>query len=152
MEILFTDGSDKRFADLCNELDDYLNLLAGEKNLREKYNQYNTLKNIYDVVLVLEDGKAVACGSFKEYAPGVAEIKRVFTKEPFRNRGYSKTILSALEKRALDKGYKKLILETGILLKDAHNLYLSFGFHIIENYPPYTDMLESICMEKNLPF
>lgn len=150
MEIVFTDGNDKRFEDLCNELDNYLNYIVKGETQREQYNQYNTLENIHDVILITENGKAVSCGSFKEYEPGIAEIKRVFTKESFRNRGYGKTILCALEKRALNKGYKKLILETGLLLKEAHEMYLDFGFHIIKNYGQYINMSESICMEKDL--
>lgn len=151
MEIVFTDGNDKRFVDLCRELDDYLNDIVDGETPREQYNQYNTLENIHDVILIIENGKAVACGSFKEYEPGIAEIKRVFTKEGFRNRGYGKTILCAIEKRALNKGYKKLILETGLLLKEAHKMYLAFGFHVIKNYGQYINMSESVCMEKELP-
>lgn len=63
-----------------------------------------------------------------------------------------KAIMRALERRALDKGYKKLILETGILLKEAMGLYTAAGFHVIENYGPYINMPESVCMEKALDF
>ena len=150
MEIVFTDGKDPRFVSLCDELDNYLNVLVGGENQRAHYKQYNTLESIHDVILIVAHGEAAACGSFKEYAPGVAEINRVFTKEGFRKRGYSKAILCALEKRAFDQGYRKLILETGLLLKAAHKMYLAFGFHVIKNYGQYIDMPDSLCMEKDL--
>ena len=150
MELIFTDGNDKRFVDLCHELDEYLSYAVGGEKQRKQYTQYNTLENIHDVVLIIEDGKAVACGSFKEYNPNIAEIKRVFTQESFRNRGYSKSIMRALEERALNKGYKKLILETGYLLKGAMRLYTANGFHVIKNYGQYINMPESVCMEKEL--
>jgi GNAT superfamily N-acetyltransferase len=150
MDLIFTDGNDKRFIALCHELDKYLNYIVGGEKQRAQYVQYNKLENIHDVVLIIEKGEAVACGSFKEYGPGIAEIKRVFTKEKYRHRGYSKTILEALEKRAFAKGYRRLILETGMILKEAIGLYASNGFHIIKNYGQYRNMPESICMEKDL--
>ena len=150
MELIFTDGNDKRFVELCHELDEYLNYVVGGEKQRKQYSQYNTLENIHDVVLIIENGEAVACGSFKEYEPGIAEIKRVFTKESFRNRGYSKSIMRALEERAFNRGFKKLILETGFLLKEAMGLYTANGFHVIENYGQYINMPESVCMEKGL--
>ncbi len=152
MQLIFTDGNDIRFIGLCHELDEYLNRIVGGEKQREQYVQYNGLKNIHDVALIIENGEAVACGSFKKYEFGVAEIKRVFTKENCRNHGYSKAIMKALEKRAFDKEYKKLILETGLLLKEAMGLYTAAGFHVIENYGPYINMPASVCMEKNLDF
>ena len=150
MEILLTDGNDERFEELCHELDEYLNRVVGGEKQRSQYTQYNTLEDIHDVALIMEDGKAVACGSFKEYEPGTAEIKRVFTKANYRNRGYGKSIMKALEKRALNRGYTKLILETGFLLKGAMKMYTAIGFNVIKNYGQYINMPESVCMEKDL--
>lgn len=150
MEILFTDGKDERFAELCHELDEYLNWVVGSEKQRSQYTQYNTLEDIHDVALIMEDGKAVACGSFKKYGPGTAEIKRVFTKADYRNRGYGKSIMKALEKQALSRGYSKLILETGFLLKGAMKMYTALGFKVIKNYGQYINMPESVCMEKAL--
>lgn len=98
----------------------------------------------------MERDTTVACGGFKEYAEGIAEIKRVFTKEKYRNRGYGKAVMKVLESRAKKKGYQKLILETGEPLKAAMKMYHDSGFHIIKNYGPYADMPESVCMEKNI--
>lgn len=150
MNIIFTDGNDGRFVALCKELDEYLNFIVGGEKQRSQYTPLNTLENIHDVALVIEDGQAVACGSFKAYAPNTAEVKRVFTKVDFRNRGYSKGILAALEARALTRGFTKMILETGAPLKEAYRLYRQLGFYTIPNYGQYANMPESICMEKIL--
>lgn len=150
MKVIFTDGTDDRFINLCHELDGYLNNAVGGEKQREQYIQYNTLEDIHDVALIMEDGKAVACGGFKSYKHNTAEIKRVFTKENCRNRGYGKCIMKTLEKRALTKGYTKLILQTRDLLKEAIEMYTSLGFHVIRNYGQYISMPESVCMEKEL--
>ncbi len=81
MELINTDGNDKRFVNLCHELDDFLNEIIGGEKQSEKYNQYYNLKDIHDVILVIDNGQAVGCGSFKKYDEKVAEIKRVFIKK-----------------------------------------------------------------------
>jgi len=148
MEIIYTDGNDERFVSLCRQLDDYLNILVGGEKQRDQYAAYNTLEDIHDVVLIVENDTVAACGSVKEYEAGVAEVKRVYTAESFRNRGFGRAVMKALEERARSKGYTKLILETGAMLLAAMNLYSDIGFHVIENYGQYADMPESVCMEK----
>jgi putative acetyltransferase len=150
MELIYTDGCDKRFIELCHELDDYLNEIVGGERQRNKYNLYNTLEDIHDVILVMDNGQIISCGSFKRYDEKVAEIKRVFVKKDYRRKGFAKFIMQTLEQKAREKGYSKLILETGNLLKSALELYTYIGFEIIENYGQYADMPESICMEKLL--
>lgn len=150
MEIVFTDGHDERFIGLCQELDGYLAFVFGAEKQRKQYARHNTLEHIHDVALIIENGEAVACGAFKEYDSGTAEVKRVFTKEGYRNRGYARAIMRALEARALHQGYTRLILETGFLLQAAQRMYAQIGFHITPNYGQYTDMPESVCMEKQL--
>ena len=150
MELVYTNGSDERFIELCRELDDFLNDVIGGEKQREKYNQYNKLTDIHDVILVVENGKAVGCGSYKRYNAEIAEIKRVFVRESHRGKGFSKHIMYALEQKARENGYKKLILETGNLLEAAINLYINCGYVIIENYGQYINMPESVCMMKEL--
>jgi putative acetyltransferase len=148
MDILFTNGQDERFIALCGELDEYLNDLVGGEKQRTQYAQHNTTEDIHDVTLIVEDGQAVACGSFKMHTADTAEIKRVFTKPAYRGRGYGKAMMDALERRALAQGYTRLILETGCLLEAAVQLYTQLGFRRIPNYGPYRCMTDSICMEK----
>ena len=150
MEWIHTDGSDERFVALCRELDDFLNEAVGGEKQREQYNQYNTLENIHDVVLLIDGNQAVGCGGFKEYEPYVAEIKRVFVRQRYRKQGLAKSLMNELEALAKQKGYRKLILETGAILEAAMKLYSSIGFCIIDNYGQYANMPESVCMEKIL--
>ncbi len=150
MTLVFTDGRDERFIALCRELDENLNALVGGEAQRAQYIKYNTLETIHDVVLLLEDGQAVACGGYKDYEPGTAEIKRVFVKPPFQGRGFARAVMAALEERALSQGYTRLILETGNVLAAAIGLYEAIGFVRIENYAQYRCMPKSVCMEKRL--
>ncbi|MBE6021955.1 MAG: GNAT family N-acetyltransferase [Cellulosilyticum sp.] len=150
MKIEMTNGTDERFIKLCAELDDYLNEAVGVEKQQEQYVAFNTLEEIHDVVLAIDDGVVIGTGSFKQYDDHVAEVKRVFVKEAYRKQGVAKRIMEALEKQAKEKGYDTLILETGAALKGAIHLYKSIGFERIVNYGQYVDMPESICMEKQL--
>ena len=150
MEIVYTNGQDKRFEALCESLDDYLNHAVGGEKQRSQYQPYNTLEKIHDVALILENVEAVACGGYKTISPGVAEIKRIFTKADYRGLGYGKAIMEALERRAIRQGYHAFVLETGRLLHSARALYQRLGFYEIPNYGPYANMKESVCMQKEL--
>jgi hypothetical protein len=42
------------------------------------------------------------------------------------------------------------VLETGIKQNEAMHLYRKSGYIVIENYGPYKNMPESVCMQKRL--
>jgi putative acetyltransferase len=150
VNFIYTEGCNQDFMELCHLLDNHLNKIAsGEKN-RAQYIQYNTLKDIHDVVLAYNDNVPVGCASFKFYENRVAEVKRVFIKEEFRGKGISKQLMRLLEKRAIEKGFCKLVLESGAPLVEAMGLYKQLDYFIIENYGQYKDLKESICMQKIL--
>lgn len=58
--------------------------------------------------------------------------------------------MKLLENRAMEKGYKALILESGEPLVAAMGLYRNLGYGRIPNYGPYVDMQESVCLKKEL--
>ncbi|BAL01622.1 hypothetical protein OBV_44230 [Oscillibacter valericigenes Sjm18-20] len=53
---------------------------------------------------------------------------------------------------ALDKRYKKPLLETGILLKKAMGLYTVAGFHVIENYGQSINKTEAVLYGEGFGF
>ncbi len=148
MKIVYTDGKNVSFIELCEMLDDNLNEIVGGEKQREQYIQYNTLEDIDDVVLIYDDEVPVACASFKFYDEYTAEVKRVFVRKEYRGKGISKQLMSELEKRAKNKGFLKLILETGAPLIEAMALYKKMNYKVIENFGQYKDMQDSICMQK----
>lgn len=150
MKFIFTDGSNPDFIRLCHMLDDCLNEIAGGEKNRAQYIPYNTLEDIHDVVLAYEDNAAIGCAGFKLYQPGIAEVKRVFIEKAQRGRGISKQLMCELEGRAREKGFCKLILETGEPLVEAMNLYRSIGYKVMDHYGQYKEMPESVCMLKVL--
>ena len=95
-------------------------------------------------------GRAVACGAFRPLGDGVAEIKRMFVAPDFRGRGYSRAILSELERLARQYGYSVVRLETGNRQPEAIQLYEGSGYKRIPNFGIYVDNEMSLCFEKRL--
>ncbi|MBN2852071.1 MAG: GNAT family N-acetyltransferase [Clostridia bacterium] len=148
MKTILTDGSDKDFAFLCHLLDNHLNEAVGKDKQRTQYDQYNKKEEIHTVFVVYIDDIPVACGGFKHYDTGTSEVKRVFVRKEYRHRGIATHVMKMIEKEAKNKGYARLILETGNMLAEAMALYYSLDYHIIENYGQYKQMKESVCMQK----
>lgn len=104
------------------------------------------------------DGEPAGCGAVKQYKPydgspapkGVGEIKRMYTVPAFRRRGVSRAVLRALELRAAELGFQRLVLETGTAQPEALALYESHGWHRIEPYGRYKDDPASVCYAKSL--
>ena len=67
MRCMYSDGRNKDFVELCEQLDHNLDELVGGFEQRKNYVQYNTLDNIHDVVLFYDGDKPCACASFKHY-------------------------------------------------------------------------------------
>jgi GNAT superfamily N-acetyltransferase len=150
MKYLHTNGKNKDFIKLCNQLDNNLNDIAGGEENRKEYIQHNTLDDIHDVILAYIGDLPIACASFKHIEDNVAEVKRVFVRKEHRGKGISKKIMQKLELAAKDKGYKSLVLETGKKMSVAVGLYQSLGYKIIPNYGQYKCMDKSVCMKKML--
>ena len=114
------------------------------------YDQFNKIDKIKHVVVAYFDELPVACGAIKEFDNETMEVKRMFTAESHRGKGLATLVLAELEKWALELGYSKCILETGLRLPDAVRLYQRNGYHQIPNYGQYVEMENSICFEKEL--
>jgi GNAT superfamily N-acetyltransferase len=95
-------------------------------------------------------GRPVACGAIRPLVGDVAEAKRIFVEPECRGRGYSKVIMTELERLARERGYEVLRLETGVRQPEAIALYERLGYHRIESYGDYAESELSVCFEKRL--
>ncbi|MEO5717407.1 MAG: GNAT family N-acetyltransferase [Chthoniobacterales bacterium] len=60
----------------------------------------------------LIDGKVVAMGGFKQKSPTTAELKRIRIEPELQGKGYGTQLLQELERRAAERGFSTLWLET----------------------------------------
>lgn len=104
-----------------------------------------------EVVLLAYDGNnAVACAGLKRYSDTDVEIKRVWVEPEYRGKHIAQEMMEKIENKAREFGYKRTILQTREIMKDALGLYEGIGYSRIENYPPYDTLPGAICMAKEL--
>ncbi|MFE6690258.1 GNAT family N-acetyltransferase [Streptomyces sp. NPDC057743] len=108
-------------------------------------------------LIAYEDGRPLATGGWRVqddtaegYAPGDAEIKRMFVVPGARGRGLARHILAALEDDARAAGRLRMVLETGTKQPEALALYASSGYTLVEKFGYYRTYEDSRCMAKPL--
>ena len=143
-----TDSHNKDFQELVSLLDADLVIRDGDEHAF--YAQFNKSDAIKNVIVCYENEKPVGIGSFKEYQPGIAEIKRMFVRPENRGNGIAFEILQRLEKWAASLGFTECVLETGKKQPEAIRLYHKAGYKNIPNYGPYENVENSVCMSKRI--
>lgn len=87
-----------------------------------------------DLLLGFTGDAPVACGMFRSFGPGVAEIQRVYVSPAARGLGAGRAMVEALMAQAKADGHRLVRLDTGRGLKAAIALYERLGF---TECPPY---------------
>ena len=95
--------------------------------------------------LCKNENEIVGTACMRKIGEKIGEIKRMYVRPVFRGKGMGRTLLEKLIGEAQDFGYSKLRLDSGPFMKEAHGLYYSFGFRIIDPYP------ESEVLGENIP-
>ena len=147
-EFIRTTNENPDFRKMVNALDEDLYQRNGEGQIQ--YQQYNHIDHIKHAIVIYLDGKPVGCGCFKRFDDETVEMKRMFVLSEMRGKQLAARMLQELEKWAVDEGYCKAVLETGVRQVEAQRLYSVAGYSRTENYGQYIDMEDSICYQKKL--
>lgn len=94
-------------------------------------------------------GMAIGCGAVV-FDGADAELKRMYVDPAFRGRGIARVVLGYLEQAAIDHGCRSLVLETGVLQKEAIGLYESAGFLPCEPFGDYRPDPHSLFLRKEI--
>jgi GNAT superfamily N-acetyltransferase len=88
------------------------------------------------LLLVREFDQLVGCVALRKLEPDVGEMKRLFVRPAYRNKGLGRVLVEAVIEEARNIGYSHMRLDTLPGRMDrAIELYRSIGFVEI---PPYT--------------
>ena len=117
-------------------------------------------------LVLVDDGRDVGCVALRLLdatdVPGgidgdvmaghtrVAELKRMFTRPEVRRTGAGRALLAALEERARELGFTRVVLETGTAQPEAIALYTSSGYTPIPGFGHYRDAPLSRCYSRDL--
>lgn len=147
-QLLRTNSTNPEFISLVSLLDAYLAQRDGKDH--SFYAQFNGITHLNHVIVLYQDNTPLACGAIKKYNDTTVEIKRMFVQPEHRGKGYASKVLVALENWSKELGHKSTILETGLRQPEAIALYKKNGYEIIDNYPPYVGIENSVCFKKDL--
>ena len=141
-------SENKDFQELVSLLDRELDARYGI--VQKQYTQYNKIVSLDTVVIAYREDEPAGSGCFKAFGEDSVEIKRMIVKPDLRGSGVAEKILLELERWALEKGYAKAVLETGLKQPEAIRFYTKLGYKKIDNYGQYIGNTNSVCMAKDL--
>lgn len=152
LELLRTNDNNRDFQNLIIELNKELLFenINVDDEIQKIYNKLNIMENVNTVVVAYLDKIAIGCGCFRIYNNTSVEIKRMFVISEMRKSGIASLILKELEKWIKELEYKEILLETGKNMIGPLKLYKKNKYEIVNNYDPYIDIHNSICMKKIL--
>jgi ribosomal protein S18 acetylase RimI-like enzyme len=103
------------------------------------------------LLLLAYRGEALAgCGALRPLEPGVAELKRMWTRPTVRGRGVARAVAEALLAAARAQRYGVVRLDTLEWMTAARSLYRTLGF--VERGPYYPNPLPGVIyMERSEP-
>ncbi|PXY39854.1 N-acetyltransferase [Flavobacterium cheongpyeongense] len=147
LSILPVDPNDKKALGITEELSADLFKRFGSDGKNSFTDWQNNNPKFLFVVASLNN-EIVGCGAFRAINENTAEIKRMYAKFPRRKIG--QTILSYLEEKAKDIGFRNLVLETRLKNNEAVQFYQKQGYKVIPNYGKYVNRSEAVCFGKSL--
>ena len=148
VNLLRSNSYNSDFIELVKHLD--IDLAQRDGKEHSFYAQFNKIDAIKYVVIAYENGQPVGCGAIKEFAPGIMEVKRMYTLPEHRGKQIASQVLSELESWAVELSCTKCVLETGKKQPEAIRMYERNGYKRIPNYGQYVGVENSICFEKNI--
>lgn len=100
--------------------------------------------------MVKNGEEPVGCVALKQLNKGVAEMKRLYVKESFREKGLGKSLAMRAIDVAEALGYESICLDTLGHMKKAIALYKYLGFEQIAPYYEGHPDPDAVFMEKKL--
>ncbi len=88
---------------------------------------YNDRNGIFDI-LENDEGSPIATVGIYKINNEICELRKMYLVKSERGKGYGKLLLNHAIKQAKELGYKRVILETASVLKEAIQLYQNYGF------------------------
>ncbi|MGH9740566.1 MAG: GNAT family N-acetyltransferase [Candidatus Acidiferrales bacterium] len=84
--------------------------------------------------LAFDGAQAIGCGALRPIDGYACEMKRLYIRPAFREKGAGGAVIDALVSAAREIGYRKMRLDTLPLMETAIGIYRALGFKEI---PPY---------------
>ncbi len=114
-----------------------LGLIAGKETFFKELEEFPTNNYLTPtgIFFIAKTGDTVVgCGGIKKLSTDSCEIKRLFVRNSFRGKGIGKLLCDSLFEWGRKNGYRRMLLDTNIEMKEAVLLYRKYGFKEIQPY------------------
>ncbi len=137
----------KLFQEYASSIDFNLCFQNFDEELKEIQTMYSPPYGC--LLLAYLDNKPIGCVAFRKLEDDKCEMKRMYVKPQYRNKGVGRTLAEKIIEKAKSAGYKKMRLDTASTMKEALSLYRSLGFKEIQPYI-HNPIKGTIFLELNL--
>lgn len=95
--------------------------------------EFASLPGIYSpprgrLLLATHEGRPAGTVALKPHDDATCELKRLYVRPGFRGHDIGRKLVAALIQAARDTGCKRMVLDSHVSMKRAHELYESVGF------------------------
>ncbi len=149
IEIKQVRSNDRDLKNLIEELDNFLRKLYPE-NCIHKIDLTTADRNKVVFIVAYKDSAPIGCAALRPIDEHGCELKRMFIIEKERGKGYSSILCNEIENIAAEKGFRKILIETGYDQPEAIGLYKKHGYERIPKFGEYVNDPTSVCFAKKL--
>ena len=131
--------SKEQLKDTRRLFEEYSNYLNIDLEFQDFEEELNNLPGEYKpphgcILLAFYNSNLAGCVALRKFEDKICEMKRLYVKPQFRNRGFGNSLVKALIDKAIKIGYKYMRLDTLPFMKEAISLYKSLGFKEMKPY------------------
>jgi putative acetyltransferase len=138
-----TDEEYAAAAGLFKEYAAWLNIDLGFQHFEKELNELKSMYALPDggIILCKNENEFIGCVGVRRIDDTTAELKRMYIKDAYQNKGLGKTLLDAALAMAKKCGYESIRLDTLNTMISAMNFYKKNGF--IETPPYYNNPIDT---------
>ena|SRR5437867_5095184 len=103
------------------------------------------------LLLATHEGVPAGCVALKPHDADVCELKRLYVSPDFRGHDIGRLLVTSLVREARELGYRRMVLDSHVAMKQAHRLYESVGFERVETPADFPEALKPIVVFMELP-
>jgi GNAT superfamily N-acetyltransferase len=120
-------------------LQEYAAWLAIDLSFQDFTSELRDLPGAYappggDLFMARLDGQPAGMAAFRAWSGGGAEMKRLFVRPSARGAGVGRALVDHVIDRARAAGYRRIVLDTLPIMRDAQRLYEQVGFRDVSPY------------------
>ena len=126
----FIDWLHERYPEMGTVIDEYMAHQKFDEQIKDVLIHFTPPKG--ECLLATHEDKPVGIVMLKDLDNGICEMNRMFVRQTARGLGAGRALVERLIQRAVDMGFRTMVLDALPRHDEAIALYLSMGFQLDE--------------------